>query len=100
MEKVDIEEQNIRCLKLIAAVLLQAVSDLCLPKNKRNEIFISSARTWVLSSDNHEYSFEWCCYFFDLSPEALRKNIYNKNILKDARKAVSKLKKPTILKAE
>jgi hypothetical protein len=85
-------DQIAGCKRLIAAVIEQAVSDASWKyvarktktekeraaekTRKRNgERIRSSAKRWLLSDDNHPFSFVWCAEGLDLNPEYLRRKL-------------------------
>lgn len=77
------DEQTEACRRLFAAKLLRHVTDLYLYERSGKVRYVSEgmeAAKWIFlpSDDDEVASFEWICALLNLSPAAIRKNIWSK----------------------
>jgi len=85
-EVVDAKDPNRR---LVAALLLQAVQDIRLKRNDKNEDNIRKAENWFNSESDSPFTFVWICQILDRDVETTRAKAFD-NFQKSVRKIPEK----------
>ena len=71
---MDEQEQAKRCMNLVTAVVLQAITDHqdCVRRLGVELAMLQEPARWIMSDDERPFGFVWCCGVLDFAPDRLR----------------------------
>jgi len=84
---LDEQEQAKRCMNLVTAVALQAITD---NQDRVRRLGVERAMLqeparWIMSDDERPFGFVWCCGVLDFAPDRLRMVMNTVDLVRAAR---------------
>ena len=84
---MDEQEQAKRCMNLVTAVALQAITDHqnCVRRLGVERAMLQEPARWIMSDDERPFGFVWCCGVLDVAPDRLRMVMNTVDLVRAAR---------------
>ena len=84
---MDEQEQAKRCMNLVTAVVLQAITDHqdCVRRLGVERAMLQEPARWIMSDEERPFGFIWCCSTLDLAPDRLRMVMNTVDLVRAAR---------------
>ena len=84
---MDEQEQAKRCMNLVTAVALQAITDHqdCVRRLGVERAMLKEPARWIMSDDEQPFGFVWCCGELDFAPDRLRMVMNTVDLMRAAR---------------
>ena len=84
---MDEQEQAKRCMNLVTAVVLQAITDYqdCVRRLGVERAMLQEPARWIMSDEERPFGFIWCCSTLDLAPDRLRMVMNTVDLVRAAR---------------
>lgn len=84
---MDEQEQAERCMNLVTAVVLQAITDhqARVRKFGVERAMSQEPARWIMSDDERPFGFVWCCGVMDFAPDRLRMVMNTVDLVQAAR---------------
>lgn len=88
---MDEREQAKRCMNLVTAVVLMAITDHqdCVRRLGVELAMLQEPAWWIMSDDERPFGFVWCCGVLDLAPDRLRAVMNTVDLVRLARERLN-----------
>lgn len=98
---LDEQEQAKRCMNLVTAVVLQAITDHqeWVRKAGVERAMKQEPARWIMSDDDRPFGFVWCCGVLDFAPDRLRMVMNTVDLVQAARERLKQQNKQTVRQA-